>query len=185
MANLVAPTQWRREERLSEVARWVISSHWLAGWPGQVTYSQSFRHLICKWDNGLFMGLRQSGISLWNEWEKGRNSFLGTTVHAYRQVTSEAEIHQRRSSTLLSDNQEGRYIRVPACSDPLTSEIESVWADGHGGNTHKDVPRKKLGAASLLVRKETSPEKGVGGWRGALKKTFHTEHLLCTRNRIL
>lgn len=46
-------------------------------------------------------------------------------------------------------------------------------------------PASKLGAASLLVIKEVSPEKGSVDEGESCRKHFHTEHLLCARNRII
>ena len=46
-------------------------------------------------------------------------------------------------------------------------------------------PGRKLGAARLLVIKETSPEKGSVDEGEPCRKHFHTEHLLCARNRII
>ena len=47
------------------------------------------------------------------------------------------------------------------------------------------MPRRKPGATSLLVRKETSPKKGLVDEEEPCRKHFPTEHLLCARNRIL
>lgn len=64
----------------------------------------------------------------------------------------------------MAAGQPGRKAQHSPCPlGPQVSGDWGLWADRNRDNTYKGVPSGMVGAASLLITKETSPEKGWAG----------------------